>query len=1106
MAPFRLSCLGPPVLYGPDGDPIRFRTRKHFALLLYLAVEPGIPHRRDRLATLLWSAADVDEARHSLATALSMIRGRLGTDLLDTDRDTVRLMPGRIVTDLQTLDHLDPDDLDEGPLGPFLEEFDIPDAVDFQQWKDGQHARLLPAVHTAMASRIEQSRRRGDSRRMEALGHRLQRIDDLSEEAARAVLEARAMAGDRIGALRSFDRWRARLADELGAHPSAQLERMAERLRRGGWQRPTIALLAPVPTEQWKERSFVGRGTEFRACYDRWERVQQGEPQHLLVRGESGIGKTTLVERLTTSMALEGASVARIQCYELERELPFGVTGSLVNHLLDLPGASGTPPEQLAELGRLTAKVRQRYPSLPAPLESTGESARILYTEAVMALVEAVAEEHPVVLVIDDIHLADATSLTVLHLMLRRLEALPLMMMLTASSAAEAETPSSRRFLDNAASLTLTPMVLGPLSDGESAELLELLLTEAGDPGPAVRRAVLAGARGNPMVLELLVGDWRRRGDGCLALSVSAMTPRAERPPKETFQRLVEGTLAALNGEERSVVELAAILGQRLNDLAMYTMVDLPVARTMRAMTSLTSHRILRDAGSHLEFANEFIRGQCYVGTGAPLRRMLHGLVAERLLLADGGDEAIPGLEIAWHLVRADRLHEAIPFLLAGGKESIRRGAPHEADLALSTGLPALTGQPRRTAILLLAEAQQELGRWSDSLRLLDEAREAFSESEESCREVLRIGNDRWLGNLTDSRLEDATDALLRIAESDIDIEVRAKALSSSTLLISCSRRSIDIERLGSVAAMLQACECDDYIRIHLLHALAWFQAHTGSPQTALPTLWQGVALIRQTGTASSIATRTLLGTGVTLCQGGMYQEAAPLLREAYEFAKRLDNPGLTANAASGMALVQGRLGDARAQADWGRHAIRISTANEWGICLLSAAYDRGVGLCLDERFEEAEASLDEIDARFGKGRPEWLRQAWQLCKADVLSLAGRERRALASARKATSHGESELLHPCFAGQYARWVARSGLVDGKIPIALARITELIANLPVYDLKDQAEILAASAVLEQADTGLPSQRWMEVAHRLETLPSSIGLLMRRFGMTGEMKGA
>jgi DNA-binding SARP family transcriptional activator/tetratricopeptide (TPR) repeat protein len=1099
MAPFRLTCLGPPVLYGPDGDPIRFRTRKHFALLLYLAVEPGIPHRRDRLATLLWSAADVDEARHSLATALSMIRGRLGAELLDTDRDTVRLMPGRIVTDLQGLDHLDPEELDEGPLGPFLEEFDIPDAVDFQQWKDGQHARLLPAVHTAMASRIEQSRRRGDSRRMETLGHRLHRIDELSEEAARAVLEARAMAGDRIGALRSFDRWRARLADELGAHPSAQLERMAERLRRGGWQRPTIALLAPVPTEQWKERAFIGRGAEFRTCYDRWERVQRGEVQHLLLRGESGIGKTTLVERLTTSMALEGASVARIQCYELERELPFGVTGSLVNHLLDLPGAGATPPEQLAELGRLSAKVRQRFPSLPAPIETTGESARILYTEAVMALVGAVAEEHPVVLVVDDIHLADATSLTVLHLMLRRLEGLPLMMMLTASSAPEAETPSSRRFLDNAASLSLLPLMLGPLSDAESAELLELLLVEGADPGPAIRRAVLAGARGNPMVLELLVGDWRRRGDGCLALSVSAMTPRAERPPKETFQRLVEGTLAALNGEERSVVELAAVLGQRLNDLTMYTMVDLPVARTMRAMTSLTSHRILRDAGSHLEFANEFIRGQCYVGTAAPMRRMLHGLVAERLLLADGGDEAIPGLEIAWHLVRADRLHEAIPFLLAGGKESIRRGAPHEADLALSTGLPALTGQPRRTAILLLAEAQQELGRWADSLRLLDEAREAFSESEECCREVLRIGNARWLGNLTGRRLEEATNTILTIAGSEIEIEVRAKALSGSTLLISCTRSPSDMERLGRLGGELLSLECDDYSRIHILHAIAWHKAHTGSPQGALPTLLEGVALIRQTGTASSIATRTLLGTGVTLCQGGMYAEAEPILKEAYEFAKRLDNPGLTANAASGMALVQGRLGDARAQADWGRHAIRISAAHEWGICVLSAAYDQGVGLCLEERFGEAEASLDEIDVRFGKGRPEWLQQAWQLCKADVLALAGRERRALGCARRAIGGAERPLLHPCFAGQYARWVARTCLADRQISSGCQRIEALLADLGTYDLKDQAEIIAASALLEQAQTGAPSPRWDEVTTRLGSLPESISVLMRRFGM-------
>ena len=76
MLPFQLISLGPPELRGPDGDPVRFRTRKHFALLIYLAIEPPIPHRRDRLATIFWPDAHLEEARHSLATALSMIRGR----------------------------------------------------------------------------------------------------------------------------------------------------------------------------------------------------------------------------------------------------------------------------------------------------------------------------------------------------------------------------------------------------------------------------------------------------------------------------------------------------------------------------------------------------------------------------------------------------------------------------------------------------------------------------------------------------------------------------------------------------------------------------------------------------------------------------------------------------------------------------------------------------------------------------------------------------------------------------------------------------------------------------------------------------------------------
>ena len=61
----KLRCLGEPVLSGPDGEPIRFKVRKHLALLVFLAVESKSRHHRDQLAELLW--ANLPEGQPPLA-------------------------------------------------------------------------------------------------------------------------------------------------------------------------------------------------------------------------------------------------------------------------------------------------------------------------------------------------------------------------------------------------------------------------------------------------------------------------------------------------------------------------------------------------------------------------------------------------------------------------------------------------------------------------------------------------------------------------------------------------------------------------------------------------------------------------------------------------------------------------------------------------------------------------------------------------------------------------------------------------------------------------------------------------------------------------------
>lgn len=63
MEPQRyLRCLGQPALFAPSGEPVRFRTKKHLALLIYLAVE-NKPQRRERIAELLWPKVSLSEAR-----------------------------------------------------------------------------------------------------------------------------------------------------------------------------------------------------------------------------------------------------------------------------------------------------------------------------------------------------------------------------------------------------------------------------------------------------------------------------------------------------------------------------------------------------------------------------------------------------------------------------------------------------------------------------------------------------------------------------------------------------------------------------------------------------------------------------------------------------------------------------------------------------------------------------------------------------------------------------------------------------------------------------------------------------------------------------------
>ena len=973
MNPFYLTVLGPPELRGPNGDPIRFRTRKHLALLVFLAVEKSFPHRRDRLASLLWPKVGIDEGRHSLATGLSVLRSRLGADAFESGRDTVRLIHGRVVTDLLALEA----GIDSKPTAPlprlFLEDFEAGEVPEFQMWCDARRAENMPRIEAAFIARIADCRRRGDAHSMEQLALHLQKVDSLNEAGARAHLEARTMLGDRIGALRLYDRWRTSLAEELGATPTRQFERLVGRLRLDAitMEVPESFRVQHPETTPGLADAFVGRAEEFKVCHECWEQTLTRQPRHLMVCGETGIGKSAFAARAIKAISLTGAYAVSIRCHPVEQLLSYGTAEELIASLLRLPGAKATPPEHLSILSRMLPAATAACPALVVEQDSTCDVGPLRLVEATLALIDAVAAEQPLVIFIDDVHFADNSSRSVLHVLLRRLTDTPVMVIMTHCDSGRARIPELGFWTSSMADTHLHMLSLGPLPVEDAEACVRLSIAGSHGIHDSALHAILAGASGNPMAMKALALDWRQNGDSSIALSMCSMRSTRTSHLSDSYSRLVDSEVLSLDQDSLTFVQLAAVLNERMNDLTMYDLAQLPFSVIMRAMAVLTSLGILQKVGDRVVFKNQFVRERCYASIAGPVRKRLHCLVADRLIDNDECGGPSNRLDIAWHLIRANRFSDALPYLLDGGARSIRMGTPRVTDWALSTGLPAILESKECSAVLTLAEAKQEMGCWAESLRVLDDCQADLNGSANQRCVLLRALNERFLGYLVGSRLQETIDAVLNIAANEKEeIEIRAKAISISAALISSSREPHHIRRLGNISATMMTIAMAEYDSIHVIHGHAWYLAQQGGPGAALPVLLAGAALVERTSTASSIAARLLLGAGVSLCQLGRYADASPILSNAYSVAKGLGNPALVANAASGLALVHGRLGNIQDQIDRACEAIHASGPEEWGICLLSAAYERGLGLAASGRAAEAENAMGDFDSRFDRRGP----------------------------------------------------------------------------------------------------------------------------------------
>src|SRR3954452_20186952 len=345
-------------------------------LLAWLALHRG-PHPRLELAMRFWPDVLETSARASLRTTLHELRRAVGDEPLVADRETVGLAPAWV--DLLEVERLAGEGRAEDALALCTGEPLVGIDRDWASAVRDEHRDRVAGLLTSLADCAP------DTESALLWARELARLDPLSEDAARRLMTLHAAAGDRAAAIAAHARLAERLRRDLGIPPSRQTRELLAEIRAAsdtgdGTSRP------PFPPALVRGGPFAGRAGELAAVSAACAPGRRGV---LLLAGEPGIGKTRLLAEAGRVAHAGGATVLYGRCHE---ELP-------------------APYEPFVEaLTALEAPALARLVPGPSP-----DGDRWQLFEAIAALLAP-----PVVLLLDDLHWADAATLRLLAHLLRR--------------------------------------------------------------------------------------------------------------------------------------------------------------------------------------------------------------------------------------------------------------------------------------------------------------------------------------------------------------------------------------------------------------------------------------------------------------------------------------------------------------------------------------------------------------------------------------------------------------------------------------------------------------------------------------------------------------
>jgi tetratricopeptide (TPR) repeat protein/tRNA A-37 threonylcarbamoyl transferase component Bud32 len=422
--------------------------------------------------------------------------------------------------------------------------------------------------------------------------------------------------------------------------------------------------------------SFVGRVGEQRVLADAVARLMTGSGGLYLVEGESGIGKTRLLDEVRTLALVEGAKVVRGQAAGDARGA-FDVWREPLRHLLLGTSIDNAIASTLAALIPDIEEILGQ-PVTPAP--SNPQTARAQMLAAISAVFER--QIAPVLLIIEDLQWA-REALDVLRELAPKLVRLPVLVI---ASVRSDEAPGLGQSIADA-----IPLRLAPLARGDIASLASSML---GSTRPTVVDFLVRHTEGN---LFFLVETVRALAEESGTLEQIGEHPLPERFVTSGIEAVIARRFAKLPPAVLPVLTYWAVVGREL---------DQPLLAQTFGNTFADALAAASDAGvvavdeNGFRFAHDKFREHVLDSLAAPARRALHADVATAIERVHGGGKAWAAA-LAFHYRQAELPEREAPFSSLAGQAALEQGAYVDAERLLERALAISSDRSARLDVLL---------------------------------------------------------------------------------------------------------------------------------------------------------------------------------------------------------------------------------------------------------------------------------------------------------------------------------------------------------------------------------------------------------------------